>query len=261
MQSSPCSSVLTQSRCIHLALPGHALSTEDPLRNEVLPADDTRFSQADMAGNEPLYVGSPTNLQAGPFTRTCQAGHLVGKVAGVLYEFKRESDNRFILGLQILRTLLAFIKVVQADFSVAPESYATPMALTYSALISLCDPFCCTEGNRGAHTVEEAELQTLCITGIKTVSDDIARFALALRPSMTARHGAVSPFIGHSLYLGCITFAWRVYEGGEPEKVESYRLLRDALSHLNGRWAVGGEYLQGIDKARELLYITPLLDP
>lgn len=245
---------------MHLALPGHALTTEDPLRNEVLPADDARFSQADMAGNEPLYVGSPTNLQAGPFTRTCQAGHLVGKVACVLYEFRRETENRFILGLQILRTLLAFVKVVQADFASDPERYATPMALTYSALISLCDPFSCTEHNRGAHTIEESELQTLCITGIKTVSDDIAKFALALRPSMTTRHGAVSPLIGHALYMACITFAWRVYEGGEPDRVESYRLLRDALSHLNGRWAVGGEYLQCIDKSKELLYNTPLLD-
>jgi len=246
-------------RYVHLGLPGHALATEDPFHNEVLPADDAQFDRAEMAGSEPLYVGSPTSIKAGPFARACQAAHLVGKVVALLNDLLQEAEGRFTRALQIHRTLTAFIRVLQQESTSSPEAYATPMALAYSALIALCDPFCCTESNRGAHTVEEAELQTVCITGIKTVADEIADFALQLRPSMNLRPAAISPLIGHCLYMATITFAWRVYEGEEPVPIDAYRLLRSGLSALNGRWAVGGEYLQSVDTAKELLYHSPLL--
>jgi len=251
--------VTNNNRYIHLGLPGHALATEDPLRYEVLPADDAQFDQAEMTGSEPLYAGSPTSIKAGPFARACQAAHLVGKVVVLLNDHLQEAEGRFATALQVHRTLTAFIQVLQHDSSTSPESYATPMALAYSALIALCDPFCCTESNRGAHTVEEAELQIVCISGIKSVADDIARFALQLRPSMNLRPAAISPLISNCLYMATVTFAWRVYEGEEPDKLDAYRLCREALSILNGRWAVGGEYLQSVDKAKELLYDSPLL--
>ena len=215
-----------------------------------------------MAGSEPLYVGSPTSLKAGPFARACQAAHLVGKVVALLNDLLQEAEDRFATALQVHRTLTSFVQVLQQEFGISPEAYATPMALAYSALIALCDPFCCTDSNRGAHTVEEAELQTVCITGIKTVADDIARFALQLRTSMNLRPAAISPLISNCLYMGTVTFAWRVYEGEKQETQETldaYRLLRNTLNTLNGRWAVGGEYLLSVDKAKELLYDSPLL--
>ena len=253
-------SILLLDRYIHLGFPGHALATEDPFRNEVLPADDTQFEQAEMAGNEPLYLASPTSLRAGPFTRTCQAAHLVGRTVWALNELLQELETRFVNAIQLHRTLTAFVKVVQVDFDAEPERFATPMALAYSALIALCDPFSCTEGNRGAHTVEETDLQTACIAGIKAVSDDIVRFVQKLRPSMTTRHAAISPLVGYCLYMATITFAWRVYEG-EENKLEAYNVIGDTLRLMSGRWAVGSEYLQSVDRGRELLYNTPLLQP
>lgn len=251
--------LLTFHRYVHLGLPGHALATEDPLRNEVLPADDAQFDQAEMAGSEPLYVGSPTSIKAGPFARACQAAHLVGKVVVLLNDLLQEGEGRFATALQVHRTLTAFVQVLQQESSISPEAYATPMALAYSALINLCDPFCCTESNGGCHTVEEAELQTVCINGIKTAADGVARFVLQLRPSMNLRPAAISPLISNCLYMATVTFAWRVYEGEKPETLDAYKLLRDALNALSGRWAVGSEYLESVDKAKELLYDSPLL--
>lgn len=250
--------LLIVNRYIHLGIPGHALATADPERNEVLPADDAQFDDAEMTANEPLYVASPTSIRAGPFTRTCQAAHLVGKVVDLLNEFIKESDARFTTALQVHRTLTAFIRIVQEDFTRSPEQYATALALAYTALIHLCDPFCCTDSNRGAHTAEEAELQNICISGITSVADDIARFALHLRPSMNMRHAAVSPLLGNCFYMAVVTFAWRVYEG-EHSVVDAYHVLRNALNFLDGRWAVGGEYLQAVDRSKELLYDSPLL--
>ncbi|KAK5080692.1 hypothetical protein LTR05_008396 [Lithohypha guttulata] len=248
--------VLLLDRHMHLTFPGHALNTEDPHQDEVLPAEDTLFDQAEMCGNEPLHVASPTSLKAGPFARSCQAAYLMGKVVNVLNEFAQESGTRFTLAIQVYHTVTAFSKVVQAEFDACPESFATPMALTYSALIALCDPFCCTITNRGAHTVEETELQILCIRGLKTTSDDAARLALQLRSSMTTRHSAISPLIGHCLYMATVTFAWRVYEG-EKSSSQAHDVLREALSSFNGRWAVGMEYLNALDRAKDLLYTSP----
>lgn len=212
-----------------------------------------------MVGSEPLYMTSPTNLPAGPFTRACQAANLMGKVVDVLNELRRGVDTRFTSAIQIFNTLSAFSKVVRKDFDSSPERYATPMALVYSAWISLADPFCCSDSNRGSNTVEETELQSMCITGIKTISDDILKFANVLRPSMVSNAAAVSPLIGHCLYMATITFCWRAFEAERDEALESYRTARHALSSLNGRWAAGSEYISAIDKARDLLYNSPRL--
>lgn len=241
-------------RYIHLSLPGHALAVEDVAGREVLPADDHQFDIAEMVGSEPLYMTSPTKLPAGPFTRACQAANLAGKVVDVLNELRRGSDTRFVSAIHIFHALTAFCKVVRSDFELSPERYATPMALAYSALITLCDPFCCTHSNRGSNTFEETELQTLCISGIKTISDEILEFAYMLRPSMVANMSAVSPLIGHCLYMAAITFSWRAFEGEREEALKSFDAAKNALSQLNGRWAVGGEYISVVDKARELLY-------
>lgn len=244
---------------MHLSFPGHGLNTEDPARNEVLPADDDQFDKAEMAGNEPLYVASPTSIKTGPFSRTCQAANLVGRVVNVLNELSQESETRFATAIQVHRTLAAFIKVVEADFESNPERYATPVALAYSAFVAICDPFCCTVTNRGAHTVEETELQSLCISGIKDVSDSIARFTTRLRSSMTVNHGSMSPLIGHSLYMATVTFAWRVYEGENRECLDSFKTCKEALSTMNGRWAIGGEYIDLVDRTKDLLYPDPKL--
>lgn len=211
-----------------------------------------------MAGSEPLYVASPTSVKTGPFTRACQAANLIGKVVAVLNEWKMESETRFSTALQIHRILTPFVKIVQDEFTEEPEAFATAMALAYSALITLSDPFCCNS-HTSAHTVEEAELQAMCINSIVTVSEDIARFAFQLKPSMSLRPAAISPLIGNCLYMGTITFAWRVYEGERSEALESYNVLRESLSSLNWRWAVGGQYLDTVDKAKEIMYNSSLL--
>lgn len=230
-------------------------------QREVLPSDDYQFEIAEMVSSEPLYMTSPTTVPAGPFTRACQAANLMGKVVDVLNDLRRGVDTRFISAIHILHTLTAFSKVVREDFDVSPERYATPMALAYSALIALCDPFCCTDSNRGANTLEETELQTLCIKGIKTISDDILSFVKAIRPSMIANTRAMSPLLGYCLYMGAVTYSWRAFERERDKALDSYQIMRDALVRLGGRWAVGGEYIDAVDKARALLYNSPSLAP
>lgn len=208
---------------------------------------------------EPLYVTSPISLTAGPFTRACQAAHLIGKVVNALNELSAEIETCFTNALQIYRILCPFVKVVKDEFAQAPEQFATAMALAHSAMISLVDPFVCTIMDKGAHTPQESELQTFFIEGLMTSSNDIVTFAGQLRPIMAQRPAAISALFGNCLYLGTVNCAWRVYEGERGATVESYHNLREILRTFNGRWAVGGEYLDCIEKAKGTLYPSPLL--
>ncbi|MBA7495506.1 hypothetical protein ES702_06093 [subsurface metagenome] len=209
--------------------------------------------------SEPLYVTSPTSVKAGPFTRACQAAYLIGKVINALNELSAETETRFTSALQIYRILCPFVKVVKEEFARSPDQFATAMALAHSAMLSLSDPFICTIMDNGAHTPEEFELQTLFIEGLMVSSNDIVAFAADLRSSMTQRPAAIPILVGNCLYLGAANCAWRVYEGERGDMVESYQNLREVLGILDGRWAVGGEYLKCIEKAKETLYPSLLL--
>jgi hypothetical protein len=235
------------------------LFTDEPHRNGSLPAEDFYFDIAEIAVSEPLYVTSPTTQKAGPFTRVCQAVHLIGKVVYALNELAAETETRFATALQIYRILCPFVQVVKDEFTQAPEQFATVMALTLSAMMNLCDPFICTIMDNGAHTPEESELQTHLIEGLTVVTNDIVAFAAQIRPSMDRKPAAISALLGNCFYIGTLNCAWKVYEGERGETVESYYKLREALSCLNGRWAVGGEYLECIDKAKKILYPSSLL--
>lgn len=235
------------------------LFTDEPLRNGSLPAEDFQFDLAEIGVSEPLYVTSPTSLTAGPFTRVCQAAHLIGKVVYALNELSAESETRFSNALQICRILSPFVQVVKDEFAQAPEQYATAMALAYSAMMSLCDPFICTIMDNGAHTPAESELQTALLDVLTLISNDIVSFATQMKISMSQRPASISALIGNCLYLGTFNCAWKIYEGERGTMIESYHSLREALSILNGRWAVGGEYLQCMDKAKKILYPSPLL--
>lgn len=235
------------------------LFTDEPHRNGSLPAEDYQFDLAEIGVSEPLYVTSPTSVMAGPFTRACQAAHLIGKVIYALNELSAESETRFITALQIYRILSPFVQVVKEEFAQAPEQYATAMALAFSAMMSLSDPFICTIMDNGAHTPAESELQTALLDVLTTSSNDIVNFAAQLRPTMTERPAAISALLGNCLYLGTFNCAWKIYEGERGITIESYHKLRETLGVLNGRWAVGGEYLECMDKAKKILYPIPLL--
>lgn len=212
-----------------------------------------------MAPSEPLYVTSPTSLAAGPFTRTCQAAYLLGKVVKALNELSAATETRFTNALQIYRTLSPFVEVVRGQFNEQPQSYATAMALAYSAMTILCDSFVCFLMDTGAHTPEEVTLQTVVIDGIDITRKNIAEFAAVLKQNMMTNPAAISPLIGNALYEATLNCAWRVHEGERGSVVRTYLALREVLGIFSGRWAVGGEYLGCIEKYKELLYRSPLL--
>src|ERR1700744_2778177 len=130
-------------RYVNLGSHGHPLATDDPARNETLPADDELWDEGELNTSEPLYVSSSTNVKAGPFARTAQATHLLGRLIRLLNDRFLDAPMRFSEAIQLHRTLQALANLLPNDVHRSPERYGTPLALCYSSLMHLCDPFAC----------------------------------------------------------------------------------------------------------------------
>lgn len=207
-----------------------------------------------MTSVEPLYVSSPTAVRAGAYARTCQATHLMGRLVRIVSDRSPDSSLRFSEANQLHRTLLALGNLLPIEIQQSPAHYATPLALCYGAIIHICDCFCCTETNPGDHTVEETEMQAVAIAGMKETAADILLLAEVLRTLMHKNISAVSPLTADAIYMSAATYAWLAHESGSPEDLSNYNALREVLHQMNARWAVAGEYLNALDKTKDILY-------
>lgn len=207
-----------------------------------------------MASNEPLYVSSPTTVRAGAYARTCQATHLMGRLIRIKDDRATDSPLRFTEAAQLYRTLEALAKILLDELQISAAQYSTPLALCYGAILHICDPFCCTETNRGEHTVEETEMQAIAIAGLKKTGPDVVRFADSLKGLMNHNISAVSPLTADAIYMGASTYAWLAHEQGSPEDLANYHALREVLLQMNARWAAAGEFLKVLDATKDILY-------
>ena len=212
-----------------------------------------------MTASEPLYVSSPTSVRAGAFARTCQATHLLGRLIRLLNDRQDESVMRFTEAILMHRTITALTNLLPPEVEQSPERFGTSMSLCYAALFHLCDRFACTEANRGEHTVEETEMQTVAIAGLKAISADALQFARLLSHTMTTNLAATSPLTADCLYQTAAQYAWLVHETGEESMAHAYQTTVNTLTLMNGRWAVAGEYLKVLDEGRETLYNSNVL--
>lgn len=231
-------------RYVHLGSEGRQLCTDDPPPQTVLPADECSWDQGVMATGEPLYVSTPTTVRAGGFARTCQTIHLMGRMIRTLSDHYSDASIRFTQAIQLHRTLTALSKILPDEVSEAPAQYATAMALCYGALLRLCEPFSCTESNRGDHTVEETEMQAISIPGMKKTAMQVLDFSRIVRKLMDDNLSAISPLIADCLYSATSTLQWLVHETGSEEAINGYSTLREVLVEMSKRWAVAGEYIK-----------------
>ncbi|EXJ62130.1 hypothetical protein A1O7_02563 [Cladophialophora yegresii CBS 114405] len=251
--------VMLLDRYVNLGSRGHPLATDDPVRNETLPADDGMWDEGELSTSEPLYVSTPTNVRASPFARTCQATHLLGRLIRLLNDRVLDASMRFSEAIQLHRTLQALANLLPNDVARAPERYGTPLAICYSSLMHLCDPFACTESNHGQHTVEETEMQTIAIAGLKTLAADVLRFSELFHISMLANPAASSPLVGDCLYFAASIYAWLANETGSKPMADAYHSLRRVLETMGTRWAVAHEYLALLNTSKETLYADSVL--
>ena len=140
---------LTLFRYVNLGSKGRPLATDDPLRTDVLPADDTLWDRGEMTTSEPIYVSSPTTVRASPFARTCQATHLLGRLIRHLNDRNVEPAFRFTEAVQLHRTLAALASLLPEEFQASPDQLSSAIALVYGGMLHLYDPYACTQSNLG----------------------------------------------------------------------------------------------------------------
>ncbi len=239
---------------MNLGITGRPLATDDPPPQAVLPAEDASWDLGEMTSVEPLYVSSPTAVRAGAYARTCQATHLMGRLVRIVNDQSPDTSLRFSEAAQLHRTIVALGNLLPTELQQSPAQYVTPLALCYGAIIHICEPFCCTESNRGDHTVGETEMQAIAIAGMRETAADIIQFAEVLTTLMHNNISAVSPLTADAIYVGAATYAWLAHESGSPEDLSNYHALREVLHQMNVRWAVAGEYLSALDKTKDILY-------
>jgi hypothetical protein len=158
-----------------------------------------------------------------------------------------DPSPRFAQAIQLHRTLTALSNVLPSEVSEDPIHYSTAMALCYGTLLHLCDPFSCTETNRGSHTVEETEMQAISIPGMRNTAMQVLEFSQIVRKSMDENLSAVSPLMADCLYSATATLQWLVHETGAEEAINGYSYLRSVLQEMSKRWAVAGEYIKVLE--------------
>ena len=241
------SSTYRFNRYVNLGSYSHPLASQDPSRNEVLPADDEAWDQGEMTTSEPVFVSSPTSVSASPYARTCQAAHLAGRVVSHKGDKTLDAPFRFSEAAQLHRTINALATLLPREFDTAPDRLSSSLAICYSSMLSLYEPYSCTETNHGEHTTEEVDMQAIAIAGLKRVSEEVLKFSHNLKRTMTYDTAAISPLVADCLYVAAANYAWLVQERGTPEMLASYNNLIEVLKLLDLRWKVAGEYLRILD--------------
>jgi hypothetical protein len=133
-------------------------------------------------------------------------------------------------------------------------SLATPLALAFSTLCALCEPYSCPTGMT-TKTAEANAMVLQAVDGLKTVAGSIVHFAEQINASTPVPQDCdrVSPVIMDALYGAASNFAWMVRESGDESSQMALDSLRRCLSRLGPRWRNAAEYLR-ILEAQEFTY-------
>lgn len=139
-------------------------------------------------------------------------------------------------------------------------SFASPMALSYSAILSLCRGL--TSVSNEIKTAEAAELandiMSKALNCLRTVSYSTMEFAQHIELATTTAEGMdrISPLIMDSLYSAAASSAWLVRESGDNEHQLTLDTIRHCLRRLGSRWRNAEQYTRLLD-AQEFFQAAP----
>ena len=217
-------------------------------------------------------ITSPISEPASTFARLCQAAHLTGRVLRH-HRSKGTPEDELFREASSLYVELSDLARVLIDEASATQDYlslVSPMAVTFSAIAALCDPYACQTMRVENNTSEGATMQIQAIDGIRSVAESIRNFAQEItnlvsspspsNPSHPSHNSLqsreldkVSPLILDALYSGASNFAWDVRESGNASSEEGLGTIRECLRLFTSKWRCAGEYLRVLE-AQEFTY-------
>jgi hypothetical protein len=206
------------------------------------------------------YVSHPVSESVSPFTRLCQGSVMLGKVLRHHYAEDIPSETtRFGLASQLYIDCSILARKIDEEASESSEylTLATPLALIYSTLAALCEPYTCPTKRAGNSPpgVERAAMTVQALDGLKSVSNSSVEFADKLIKATPTQQDLdkVSPLIMDALYSAAANYAWLVRESGDQQYQAALDSIRHCLRRLGSRWRNAAEYLR-ILEAQEFTY-------
>jgi hypothetical protein len=204
-----------------------------------------------------LLAGSPISELVDPFPRLCQASMMMGRVLSHNFgeEFLSE-DAKFEAAEQLYTDASNLARKITEEAEASKDylSLASPLALTFSTLCTLCDIYSCPPGcksqGKGA-----AAMQSQAIEGLKTVSRSVVVFVDSVNAATPLPQDLdrISPIIMDALYSAAANYAWMVRESGDELYQRALDTIRNCLRRLGTRWRNAAEYVR-ILEAQEFSY-------
>lgn len=192
-----------------------------------------------------MKVSTPFNENFTPFPRLCQAYILMGQVMLHHKDKSSSGELRFTNACQLLTKILELVRKIKEESLVSKKLFSliSPLALTYSSLCLLCNPYC--SSGKGENE-EQKQMQKQAIAGLETVAVSIIDFADQVNIATQTMHDLdfISPFIVDGIYAGSLTLT-RLHRGNREESYQaSLGPLRQCLRKLGTRWRIAADYLR-----------------
>ncbi|KAB8259247.1 fungal-specific transcription factor domain-containing protein [Aspergillus pseudonomiae] len=248
--------VIILDRYVNLGGRDRPLACEDAQPEDFLPADDKSWDRGEITVVEPLAVRANTTIQACPFTRTCQAAHVLSRVLGHLNDRNADVDFRYEEAMQLHRTAQALSHTLSQELEEWIEKVYDPTAhlplfsaigICYSASLLLYDRYCCSGITGVAGNVE---VQQMALSRISEVSREVFHFAKSIRSAMDLGGSLrMSPLVFDCLYQAAANFMWQSRETGSSDLLHMANEIQSVLEVLGTRWTAPRAYLSILRKS------------
>lgn len=249
--------VIIIDRIVTVGSLGRFIACEDPAPNTPLPLSTSVWDEGQVAVEPTYKISTDFTTSVCPFARLCQAANMLGKVLRHHRLKNVQEDERFRQASTLYVELSDLARILVQEASTSPDylAMASPMAVCFSALCFLCDPYACQALRPPSNTPEEATMQVQAVEGLKSVSEGIRDFSeqIVARTPHSLDIDRVSLFVIDSLYAAAANFAWDVRESGSETSQASLDNIRQCLRRFVGRWRSSQEFLR-ILEAQEFTY-------
>jgi hypothetical protein len=206
-------------------------------------------------------------IPASPFSRTCQASHLLSLILSHINESHTDPEFHYQQAIRIHHTISAFNSAISSQVrgsadntfdSVLPVSLFTGMAICYSAQLTLYDTYTCAEADNkgGVGILEQLEMQNIALVTIKEVSAAVHGFANRIVNAADSEGlSRLSPLASQCLYQAARNYSWYIRETGSVEFNQALLDITSALRILGGKWGVASKpiYLSGNFSPRRVI--------
>jgi len=203
-------------------------------------------------------VANPVDFAVGPFPRLCQAYIMLGKVFNHHHGGHAVTEfEHFQAASQLYNDSSTLTTKILDEAADTPDylAMAASLALSFSLLYALCEPYSGPTNSQSFSGEEAAKMQAQAIDGLNFVSNSVVEFTGHLNTATPSAHDLdrISPLVMDSLYSAASYHAWQVRENSDQNSQMALDTIRHSLQRLGTRWRNAAEYLRFLE-AQEFHY-------